>query len=452
MRNVSCSGMYIGHDKRKDIRPHNATSEANITLVKEHIDSFPRVESHYCRRDSSKQYLGSDLNISVLYRLYKEEFCVTRNITPVSRFVYQKIFHQYEPALDFFIPKKDQCFRCNRYNAATDKEPLEEDYNNHKKREKHAMQMKKEDKEKAIAEKGHSFRAATFDLQAILSVPFAGDNKIFYKLKLNVYNFTIFDAANKEGHCYVWDETHGKRGSSEIGTCLLKYLSGLPETVTHVSTFCDTCGEQNRNEYVVAAMLFAVNNIRYLQVIDLKFMESGHSYLEADSMHATIERASKHKKIYTTREWSVLISAARVKPKPYYVHDLTFNDFYDLQKLVDTMTPNTTVNTNKEKVQWLKIKWLRFEKENPFLIKYKYELYDEDFLVINTFDKRKLRGRPQEWASLALPKKYTQRLPVSTKKKSDLLSLLRDGIIPATYSQYINSIPESSAPLPPEDD
>nr|CAH7752947.1 unnamed protein product [Callosobruchus chinensis] len=174
---------------------------------------------------------------------------------------------------------------------------LLEEYESHKKREKDAMLMKKKDKEKAVAEKGSSFRAVTFDLQAILQVPFAGDNQIFYKLKLNVYNFTIFDASNSNGYCYVWDETHGKKGSTEIGTCILKYLYELPETVTHVSSFSDTCGGQNRNKYVAAAMLFAVNKIHHLNVIDLKFMESGHSYLEADAMHATIERARKHKSI-----------------------------------------------------------------------------------------------------------------------------------------------------------
>lgn len=46
----------------------------NINLVKEHINSFPKVESHYCRRDSSKLYLSSDLNKAVMYRLYTDNF------------------------------------------------------------------------------------------------------------------------------------------------------------------------------------------------------------------------------------------------------------------------------------------------------------------------------------------------------------------------------------------
>jgi len=40
-------------------------------------------------------------------------------------------------------------------------------------------------------------------------------------------------------------------------------------------------------------MLCAVNRIDNIETIDVKFMESGHSYLEADTMHATIERHRK---------------------------------------------------------------------------------------------------------------------------------------------------------------
>lgn len=63
-----------------------------------------------------------------------------------------------------------------------------------------------------------------------------------------------------------------------------------------MTTYSDTAGGQNRNKYLAAALLHTINN-GPLQTIDVKYMESGHSYLEADSMHATIERARKNKKI-----------------------------------------------------------------------------------------------------------------------------------------------------------
>lgn len=43
-------------------------------------------------------------------------------------------------------------------------------------------------------------------------------------------------------------------------------------------------------------MLYAVNTIDNLEIVDLKFIEIGHSYLEVDAIHATIERGRKHKK------------------------------------------------------------------------------------------------------------------------------------------------------------
>jgi len=191
-----------------------------------------------------------------------------------------------------------------------------------------------------------------------------------------VYNFTIFDGHNKDGYCFVWDESNGKKGSSEIATCLLKYITQLPETVSHVSTFSDPCGGPNRNKNIMAAMLYAVNTIENIKIIHLKFMESGHSYLEADSIHATTKRARRHKKMYNTREWALLFSCARIHPNPYKVITLNHKDFYDLEKLVILMVFNTTINIEKEKVNWLKIKWIRFDKSEPNIMQYKYGLKD----------------------------------------------------------------------------
>jgi len=121
MNSIGLNGLFVGKDKRINHNALNKTSTTKIDFVKEHINSFPRVESHYCRKDTSKLYLPSDLNKAKMYRLYKHNFCTEKNISPVSLYVYSKIFDSFEPQLSFFIPKKDQCFLCNAYYAATDK-------------------------------------------------------------------------------------------------------------------------------------------------------------------------------------------------------------------------------------------------------------------------------------------------------------------------------------------
>ena len=54
-------------------RPHkmSVTTKKNIMM---HINLFPAVDSHYVRKDSKRQYLSEQLNISKMYRLYQSWF------------------------------------------------------------------------------------------------------------------------------------------------------------------------------------------------------------------------------------------------------------------------------------------------------------------------------------------------------------------------------------------
>ena len=58
---------FCGNDKRKGKLPANKTADARVQLVRKHINLFPRVEPHYCRRDCSIQYLSPEPNISRMY-------------------------------------------------------------------------------------------------------------------------------------------------------------------------------------------------------------------------------------------------------------------------------------------------------------------------------------------------------------------------------------------------
>jgi len=251
MKEKGNTNVFDGSDKRSGKVPKNKTSDAQIQNVRRHIDSFPRLESHYCRRDTSAQYLSPELDITKLYRLYRNEFCLQEGIIdPVSERIYRQIFvTQYN--LRFYVPKKDQCSQCNAYKKGTPtyQEAEKASWEAHKAREKEAMDTKESDKRRSFADK--SYKAITFDLQAVLYTPYTGDCQIFYKRKLAVYNFTIHEAATKNGTCFIWNETEGKRGALEISTALIIYMRSLPQEVTHVSSFSDTCaGQIGTNSHV----------------------------------------------------------------------------------------------------------------------------------------------------------------------------------------------------------
>ena len=141
-------GVFTGSENRGKHRPHNKTSENLMQKVRQHIESFPKVEGHYTRQDSNRQYLGSELSITRMYELYKEKHQANGEAI-VGPQIYRRVFNE-EYNFSFHVPKKDQCSLCTKYNrddingAASDE--LIEAYEMHQKRKTRAREEKEKDK------------------------------------------------------------------------------------------------------------------------------------------------------------------------------------------------------------------------------------------------------------------------------------------------------------------
>lgn len=99
---------------------------------------------------------------------------------------------------------------------------LEEEYKHHLKNKEISRQIKNDNKDSA--RNNPLLISAVFDMQQVLSVPKCNVGVSYYKLKLSTYNFTIYNLASKECQCFMWNECIARRGSSEIGSCLLKFV------------------------------------------------------------------------------------------------------------------------------------------------------------------------------------------------------------------------------------
>lgn len=123
------------------------------------------------------------------------------------------------------------------------------------------------------------FLSATVDLQSVLQLPSGEESLLYYTRKLCVYNLTIYESKlPNEAYCFMWTELDGKRGSCEVGSAIKKWIDDLPQTVTHLSLFSDTCAGQNRNQHLAALFQLMVQTT-HLSVIEQKYLESGHSQM-----------------------------------------------------------------------------------------------------------------------------------------------------------------------------
>ena len=126
---------------------------------------------------------------------------------------------------------------------------------------------------------------------------------------LSVYNFTVYSVVDGGSTCYTWSEVEGKRGSCEIATCVHLYLSSLPASVREVTIYC--CGRQNRNQNLTAAPKHAVSTLPNIHTIKQHFLETGHTQMECDSMHAAITHAKQNTPVYTPSGWDIVLRMAR---------------------------------------------------------------------------------------------------------------------------------------------
>jgi len=108
----------------------------------------------------------------------------------------------------------------------------------------------------------------------------------------------VCDCESEKGVMCMWDETKAGRGSQEIGSCVPKFLQSKSSSAKHLIMYLDSCGGQNRNTNIACFSLHIVASVDLsYEVIDHKFMVSGHSYLPNDRDFASIENSKRRTQV-----------------------------------------------------------------------------------------------------------------------------------------------------------
>ncbi|XP_062530462.1 uncharacterized protein LOC105841614 [Bombyx mori] len=175
----SVVGGFLAGDNRGRHGNYNKLDSTVIERIKEHINSIPRIESHYCRATTSREYIEGGLSIAQLHRDYVEK-----------------------------------C-RAETYDNAEDKQPLEDKYFSHLEEKDLVRKEKELDKKNT----NNKCIAATYDLQAVMPCPRGDISNFYYISKLNVLNFTIYELGSKDVNCYVWHEVPRRKQTCQRSPC-----------------------------------------------------------------------------------------------------------------------------------------------------------------------------------------------------------------------------------------
>lgn len=350
---------------RHDNRPAKTVDQV-LEKIRNHINSFPADESHYSRnRNPNKKYLASTLNITKMYSLYIEE-CEAEQLPAeykVKYGIYNTVFNN-DFNLSFREPRSDTCSVCDAGKAD------EAHLNNWKL----AQSLMHADKEKAKTSENTYF--ITMDMQQAIPLPKLSTSKAFYLRQLSFYNFGVH-CVSREGvipQMFVWNECEGKKGSAEIGSCLLEFAENCKTKGGHLVIWSDNCAGQNKNINLIYFYQYLVLK-GYFTSIDHKFPEVGHTYLDSDRDFGRIEKVMrKHENIYVPSEYvSIMKSASTAKTKVTEMNG-KFRDIGSLMSQLHLF--HNKCDENGDLVHFRDgIKWIRVNEFGSYLFK---ETYDEN--------------------------------------------------------------------------
>lgn len=419
----------------------NKTSESIAKVVREFIESIPKYESHYSRAKSQRMYLSSSLNISTLYKEYKNvrEF---RSEEAVSEYVFRQIFNT-EFNLSFKRPHSDSCKTCDELNVNMKSQLVPEAH-------KLQLQKSKDDhlnfveivhaeflKDVEIATKSDGeVVVLTFDLQKALETPSLSTSVAFYKRQLWTYNLCIYSEAEKRAYMYVWSENQAGRGGQEIGSCIINHLKNhIPQNTSRIVMYSDRCGGQNRNiklTMLLKKYLHDLTNDDALESIEQKYFVSGHSYNSCDRSFGLIEKQQKNSpKIYTPSDWVDVITATKKTEPKFHVTVMQTNDFVSSSELL-TLIVNRKKDIDGVKFNWLNIRAIKYEKNNPFMLQI---LCDDDSALKVNIRRKNVSEDSLTMCNLSII--FPDGKAIAKKKFEDLQYLLK--FIPIeNHEFYVN--------------
>lgn len=379
---------------------------------------FPRVDSHYCRASTDRQYLAEELNIKKMHRLFIEWRKTLGENSSVKESFYREIF-KTKFNLFFYRPKKDQCDLCTRYKFLAKDSPEEIAMRpliiEHLDRSEQARKLMKIDKNVAITDK--TVCAVSFDLQQAMDLPHSLVGIWHYKRKISLYNFTIYDLSTKEGFCHVWDETKGKRGSDEIGSCLLRFIKiKIAEGVNDFKFYSDNCSGQNKNQFLYS--MLAKIAVDYQVKITQRYLVKGHTETAGDSIHSTIDRAIKNKEIFTEDQYCQIFRTCKTQTPYYEVHQMSQDEIFDLKPF--------SCQSFWAKMKILQISEIVFNRNKTIECKYSFDSEAKIY--------------PAQYNDSNFTKSYSGKLKLDKEKKKDIETTLKNLDIPAIYHNYYKNL------------
>lgn len=384
-------------------------------MIEDHWASFPSKKSHYCAKKTEKKYFDNpDLNVKVLYELFKEDF---KNKTGKDATLKYDTYYRYfreNSKYSFRSPKTDICDFCAKckvkLNADPD-DPCKEAFRCHLEKVKKYNELRKKyvlDKENNNNNVYSDTLVLEFDYAQNLALPKLNINSSYYKRILNLYTFNIHCFNDNDSKMFCFLECDGKKDSNSVCSFLddfIKKKLSANSSLKKINLFSDAAGGQNKNLNVVkfCTWFARTNKVKITHIFPVR----GHSYCQCDrnfGMYGTILK--RKERIESPDDYLNIMRVSRKNPKPFEAElsASLLKDWSTALKLIYKNTPK--LKKNKFSIQ----KYVKIEYTE-----------NSEVLVYHDYNSNCLRFNNSCKSSSALQFSPLTKPGITEEKKKDLL-------------------------------
>ena len=236
-----------------------------------------------------------------------------QKVSDVSYPVYRRVFESMK--IGFGRPSQDDCDVCARHTAhqaspgeGHNAETCTDCKESRKHRVRYVKARKAYQDDANLDNRNHSLFTA--DLQKVILLPKMTTKEHLFVSRLVVFNETFASMNEEVDFAVLWhEEIAGRLASAFIKRI---NLSGK-ETVTF---WVYNCSGQNKNWTLFSGLVWHTNQEWGPQKVTIRYLERGHTFMRADSVHGCIgSKMKKCQKIHTFDDFVELCEKASKKIK-----------------------------------------------------------------------------------------------------------------------------------------
>ena len=388
-------------DRRGKASPPN---KVDHSVIRDHINSFHPQVSHYnIQHTPNRRYLDAGLTITAMWKDFQDMKDVS-----VSYELYRQVFDSEN--ISFSQPQQDECEICCSFNRHA-KEVLPEhdaavcDICCYSKAQSERARLARHEYQKPVSGDGKVFTA---DMQKIILLPKLTTKQHFFVSRLVIFNETFASLDGKNDMVILWHEGITARNAADVASAYVKCLEMSESDV--VTIWADNCCAQNKNWTLLTAMVHCVNSAWGPRQVNIKYLEKGHTYMRADSVHGTIAKKMRSQsEVVNFLDFVALVDSASKTTKPIALNTHDFYEFTAENRVRQTKTSHQLPLLSS-------LCMVTFRKGSRLL--YYKTAFDDDEKQVD-FLKPKFK-------TSSFPRQQTLPRGIPVAKKEAILKLLND--------------------------